>query len=414
MSAPRRPSDRVLSQRHLTALLWAFAAAFVLYEILSTISKAHTDAPAIWTGLEHFVHGISPYGTSSHRLRVVSAEGVVTHRQFGYVDPPGSTIVASPLGLLSLALAQKLIVIAAGVAAMLAVVAVTRGDERLTLWAVALAALVISISRPFHHELTLANLDLIALLPLALGVAALARGHDRLGAVLLAIGICVKPTAAGVLLAPLLAGKWRVSVMAVATVLAVTVVGFAVVPHSWRFVTDVIPYLTGPEQANTGYNGSLVGLVRYLEFGGVLPSAVTEAAALLVFVGLAARYWKQLSGSLEASVALCVIALLLVPSYSFEVYALYLVLALPLLLRARGPTELTLLALAVLFLAIPDVVTLTGSVAFHYKELRPALGRIAVFGLVVVMLERQHETIRTHARRLAAAQAAPVQTDPAL
>jgi Glycosyltransferase family 87 len=407
MSTPSRPNGPVLSDRHWSILLWGLAAAFVLYEILSTISKVHTDAPAIWTGLEHFVHGISPYGSSSHRLSVVSAEGVVTHHQFGYVDPPASTVVTSPLGLLSLTLAQKVIVIVAGLAALIAAIAVTRGQKGVALWAAALAALVVSFSRPFHHELVLANLDLIAMLPVALGLAALTRGHDRLGAVLMALGICVKPTAAAVLLAPLLAGKWRVTALAVVTVIGVTLVGFAVVPHSWRFVTAVVPYLTGPEQSHTGYNGSLVGLVRYLEFGGVLPTAVIEAAALLVFVALAARYWRQLNASLEAAVALCAIALLLVPSYSFEVYGLYLVLALPFMLRARGPTELTLLALAVLFLAIPDVVALHGGVAFHYKELRPAMGRVAVAALVILMLERQHEALRVRARRGKAPAPAP-------
>ncbi|MGO9321902.1 MAG: glycosyltransferase family 87 protein [Solirubrobacteraceae bacterium] len=413
MTTPRRPTDRVHFERYWAILLWGLAAAFVLFEILSAISKSHMDAPAIWTGLEHFVHGISPYGVSSHRLRVVSPEGVVTRLQFGYVDPPGSTLIDAPLGLLSLALAQKVIVIVAGVAAMVAIVAMTRGDEGLTLWGVALAALLVSFSRPFHHELSLGNLDLLALLPIALGLAALARGHERLGAILMALGVCVKPTAAAVLLAPLLAGRWRVTALALAAAVAVTLVGFAVVPHSTRFITAVIPYLTGPEQASTGTNGSLVGLVRYLEFGGLIPAAVIEAGALLAFVALALRYRRELSDSLQASVALCVLALLLVPSYSFEVYALYLVLALPFLLRARGPLELTLLALAVLFIVIPDVVALTGGVAFHYKELRPALGRVALAVLVVVMLERQHEAVRVQDRRIASASSSTL-TDPAL
>ncbi len=73
-----------------------------------------------------------------------------------------------------------------------------------------------------HHELSLGNLDLLALLPIALGLAALARGHERLGEILMALGVCVKPTAAAVLLAPLLAGRWRVTALALAAAVAVT------------------------------------------------------------------------------------------------------------------------------------------------------------------------------------------------
>ena len=398
MRTLRRLTGGVLFQRNFRILLWGLAGIVAVDQIVGGLSQQHMDTPLIWAGLEHFAHGISPYGVLSHRVHIVSAEGVVTRLPFGYVDPPGSALVGAPLGLLSVSAAGRVIVVASGVGLIVAFLALTSAGRGLATWGVALAAVCVTISKPFHHELSLGNLDLLALLPIALGLAAVERGHERLGAILMALGVCVKPTAAPVLLAPLLARRWRVTALAVSAALAVTLVGFAVVPHSSRFFTSVIPYLSGSEQANTGYDGSLAGLVRYLEFGSAIPSTATEVCGLLVFLAIALHYRRELSQSLQAAVALCVIATLLVPSYSFEVYGVYLVLALPFILRARGPLELTLVAIAVWLLVIPDVLSLSGGVVFHFEYLRTGFGRVAVAALVVVMLERQRTLLGTQDR----------------
>jgi hypothetical protein len=357
-------------------LLWGLAAIFVLIQIASSLSQPHIDTLQIWTGLHRFLHGMSPYG-------------VVTYRPFGYDHPPGSTLIDAPLGLLSVSAAGKVIVLVSGVGVMVAIVALTRGRDDLDPWQPALAAFVVSISRPFHEELSLGNLDLLALVSIAFGLVALGHRRERPGAVLMALGVCIKPTAAPILLAPLCAKRGRATGLALGLVAVATVAGFAIVPHSWRFFTSVVPFLTGPEQGKADYNGSLTGLVGYLGLGGSIPAAATQAAALLAVAVVWLRYRRELSRSLEASVALFAVAILLVPRYSFEVYGLYLVLALPFILQLRRPVEIALATIALWFLAIRDVLPLKGAIVDHFRELRPGLGHIAVGALIIMMLERQ-------------------------
>lgn len=357
-------------------LLWALALASAGAQAIAALRDHHIDTPQIWGGLKSFLHGASPYG-------------VVTHLPFGYDHPPGSTLIDAPLGLLSLSAASDLIVLVSAATCMLAIFALCGRRLDLVSWRVALAALIISVSRPFHEELTLGNIDLLAMFAMAMGLVALERGRERIGSLLLALGACVKPTAALVLLAPALAKRWRGTVLAVSAVVVITLIGFAVVPHSGRFFTSVVPFLTGPEQGHADYNTSFTGVVEYVGLGNVLDATVTQLMALAGFVALAVRYRLVLARSLEASVALLVIAGLLVPRYSFEVYGLYLVLALPFILKAKGPLEVSLAALAVWFLAIRDVLPLHGAAVNRFRELRPGLGHLALAVLLALILDRQ-------------------------
>ncbi len=372
---PHRAVDRASGALATPALWWVLAGAFTLGEITWSVSTSHIDTPQIWGGLRHFLDGVSPYG-------------VVTHLPYAYDHPPGSTLIDAPLGLLSLSLAEDIVVVASGLACMLAIVRVCWGRKELSPWRVALAAFIVSISRPFHEELALGNIDLLALAPLAFGMIAIERGRERIGGALMGLGVCIKPTAALVLLAPLLAKRWRATVVAVGLVLAVTIVGFAVVPKSGRFFTSVVPFLTGPEQARADYNGSFTGVVEYLGPGASTPATVTQLFALAVLIGVVMRYRRILGESLELSIALMVLAVLLVPRYSFEVYGLYLVLAFPVILRARGALEISLAAIAVWFLTIRDVLPLEGAVVDRFRELRPGVGHLALGVLLVVVLER--------------------------
>jgi Glycosyltransferase family 87 len=356
-------------------LWWGLAILFALVEILGSVSAHHIDTPQIWGGLNRFLHGSSPYG-------------VATHLPYGYDHPPGSTLIDAPLGLLGLSLAEKVVVVLSGVICMVVIVLVSIGRTDLLPWRIALAAFIVSVSRPFHEELALGNIDLLALAPMAVGMIAIERGRERLGGLLMALGVCIKPTAALVLLAPALARRWRASAIALAVLLAVTLIGFAVVPHSWRFFTSVVPFLTGPEQGHADYNGSFTGVVEYTGLGSSTPATVTQLIAVLILVGVIVRYRRELADRLPMSVALLVVAALVVPRYSFEVYGLYLVLALPVILRARGRLEISLAAIAVWFLTVRDVLPLSGSVVDRFREFRPGLGHIALGVLLVVMLER--------------------------
>jgi hypothetical protein len=191
-----------------------------------------------------------------------------------------------------------------------------------------------------------------------------------------------------VLLAPLLASRGRATAVAVGLVLVVTLVGFAIVPQSGRFFTSVVPFLTGPEQGRADYNGSFTGVVEYLGPGQSTPATLTQTFALLALIAVAMRYRRILGESLQLSIALLVIAVLLVPRYSFEVYGLYLVLAFPVILRARGALEVSLAAIAVWFLTIRDVLPLEGAIVDRFRELRPGVGHLALAAMLVVMLER--------------------------
>jgi Glycosyltransferase family 87 len=371
----RRAVDLARVMLEQPRLWWVLAGLFTLIEILSEISAHHIDTPQIWGGLNSFLHGSSPYA-------------VTTHLPYGYDHPPGSTLIDAPLGLLSLSLAEKTVVGLSGLVCMLVIALVCAGRGDLLPWRVALAAFIVSISRPFHEELALGNIDLLALAPMALGLVLIERGRERLGGMLMALGVCIKPTAALVLLAPALARRWRASAIALGTVLTATLAGFAVVPHSWRFFTSVVPFLTGPEQGRADYNGSFTGVIEYAGLGSSTPATVTQMFALLIVLGVVVRYHRAFAESLQMSVAALVVAMLLVPRYSFEVYGLYAVLAFPVILKARGRLEIALAGIAVWFLTIRDVLPLEGAAVDRFRELRPGLGHIALGTLLVVMLER--------------------------
>jgi hypothetical protein len=396
----RRAVDFASGAFAAPALWWALAGAFTLGEIAWSLSTHHLDTPQIWGGLRRFLDGVSPYG-------------VVTHLPYGYDHPPGSTLIDAPLGLLSVSLAEDLVVIVSGLACMISIALVCWRRENLSLWRVALAAFIVSISRPFHEELALGNIDLLALAPMALGTVAIERGRERVGGALMGLGVCIKPTAALVLLAPLVAKRWRATAVAVGLVLGVTIVGFAVVPQSGRFFTSVVPFLTGPEQARADYNSSLTGVVEYMGLGKSTPATVTQAFALLLLIAVLIRYRRILGQSLQLSTTLLVIAVLLVPRYSFEVYGLYLVLAFPVILRARGALEISLAAIAVWFLTIRDVLPLGGAIVDRFRELRPGLGHLALGVLLVVMLERMRADQPSSVRRIACAPSSIAASSPA-
>jgi hypothetical protein len=361
-------------------VLWALALLFAAAQTVAALRSHHIDAPQIWSGLHSFLRGVSPYAA-------------ITNLPFGYDHPPGSTLIDAPLGLLSVSLAGDVIVILSATTCLVAIFALSRTKTGLAAWRVGLAALIVSVSRPYHEELTLANIDLLAMFVMALGLIALERGLKRTGALALALAVCVKPTAALVLASPALARRWRVTLLAVATFAAVTLIGFALVPDSGRFFTSVVPFLTGPEQGHADYNTSFTGVVEYLGLGAI-PVAVTELLAAGAFVAVVVRYRSILRDSLQATVAVLVAATLLVPRYSFEVYGLYLVLAFPFILKARGRLEIALAAIAVWFLAVRDVLPLHGPVVERFRELRPGVGHMVLAVLIVVMLERAHSAGR--------------------
>jgi Glycosyltransferase family 87 len=374
---PRRAIAFASGSLRVPALWWVLAGACTLGEIAWSLTTHHLDTPQIWGGLRRFLDGASPYGVVHPHLPYP-----------GYTHPPGSTLVDSPLGLLSLSLAEDLVVICSGLACLIAIVRVCWRLVGLSPWRVALAAFIVSISRPFHEELALGNIDLLALVAMAFGMVAIERGRERVGGALMGLGACIKPTAALVLLAPLIAKRWRATVVGVGLLLLATLVGFAVVPHSGRFFTSVVPFLAGREQAQADYNTSFTGVVEYLGAGASTPVAVTQAFALVVFLAVFYRYRRILAESLQLSVALLVLAVVLVPRYSFEVYGLYLVLAFPVILRARGALEISLAAIAVWFLTVRDVLPLHGAIVDRFRELRPGVGHVALAVMLVVMMER--------------------------
>ena len=170
-------------------LWWGLAILFTLAEILVERLRApHRHTPDLGCS-EPFPAWSSPYG-------------VVTHLPYGYDHPPGSALIDAPLGLLSLSLAEKVVVVFSGITCMLAIVLVSMGRNDLLPWRIALAAFIVSVSRPFHEELALGNIDLLALAPMAVGMIAIEHRRERLGGALMALGVCIKPTAALVLLAP--------------------------------------------------------------------------------------------------------------------------------------------------------------------------------------------------------------------
>jgi arabinofuranan 3-O-arabinosyltransferase len=300
------------------------------------------DFAPIWQGAEDFLEGRSPY-----------AEHTV---HGGYIHPPGSTVLISPLSLLPYDVAARLYTMLCACSILAAGFLVFRAAPEASWRRIAIAALIVAIARPVQVALGLGNLEPMALLAFAASLWALAQNRAVLAGVTLGLGLAIKPTLAPLLLLPFVVGQVQAGGIALATALAINLFGFLVVPDSDRFFTSAVPFIYDV-QPTVDLNAALAGIADRYDLGGTAITAF-QIIGLVALAGVVIAYWRDLQNSryrVFAFTALFVLAGLLVPRYSFVPYGIYLVLALPLLVMVQTRLEIVLAAAAGYMIAFPEL-----------------------------------------------------------
>lgn len=350
--------------------IWVLGSCFFANAIRLALVGPQRDFDAVWHAAKAVLRGVSPY-------QLVTDGG-------DYVHTPGSTLMGVPVGLFSEVTGGRLMVLASALAflvGMLLAAEGARSPARIT----AIGFLAFAMSAPLAHELGLANVDALCLLPFGLGVYCLGRRRHIAGGVLIGLALTIKPTVLPLALLPLVLGSASATLIAVAMAGALNLIAVPILPEGGRFFTSVVPFLL--DGHTDGYN---VSLKAALERTGS-PSALVVMArlgALGALIGLYVRYRHQLREHLAAAVAFLVTSTVFVTSYFFDAHLVYLALAVGAATLLVRPSEWVAFALGVYLLLSPDVLRSSHSHVDVVLGFRYVLGAALLMAALCLALER--------------------------
>ena len=255
-----------------------------------------------------------------------------------YVDPPSSPVALAPFGVLPESVAGAVFVVSS-------VIAFVVGLYRLAVRTPipALILLGAGLSLPVRTELSLGNDDLLC--AGLIGIALSTRSRWR--AVPLGLAMAIKPTMWPIVV---LFGVDAVIAIALAAVLAV--IGLATIVDVGRFFHHVIPYLAHGQQ---GIETLRTSLTDAAVAAGLTRGPVSLICLAVLVVALAYILFRAKGTNIAALAPLVVLLGLLLSTYSYIPYAVYLVVVLP-LLRPRDK-EFWLLGVALYLIGSSDVWT---------------------------------------------------------
>jgi glycosyl transferase family 87 len=288
------------------------------------------DFTAVYSGPHDLLRGGAFYPTTD------DPRGYFARGEPYYVHPPSAPVALAPLGVLPEHVAGVLfIVVSAAVflAGLYRLAAHTPFPGLILLGA--------GLALPVRAELGLGNADLLCAGLISLAITIRARHR----AIPLALAIAIKPTAW-----PVLALFGLDALIALAGAASLFAVGLVAIVDVNRFFHNVIPYL-----ANGQRN---VGTVRTSLTDAAVaagtPRAPIAAACLVVLIGaIGYLLMRDRHGDLLRHAPLVVALTLLLSSYSYVPYAVYLIAVMP-LLRPRE-SQLWLLGGALYLIGVNDV-----------------------------------------------------------
>jgi arabinofuranan 3-O-arabinosyltransferase len=361
------------------AMLFAWTVALLAFSRVALHAWSNlggNDFYPIWQGVHRFVEGGTPYSE---------------HSQNGsFVHTPSGAVLLYPLGSLPEVTASKLYTVAVVLlipAAFFVVFVVADEKARQRM---AIAAAIFAVSMPLSNALVLRNTDPVSLALLAIAIMALASGRDREGGAVIGLAVAIKPTMVLLLLLPLLSGRGRGTVWAVAVAGLLNAAGFILVPDSARFFTSVVPWLRHG-QSSVDLNAALTGVPDALGLEAPAFSTLVQVVAALFFIAAGVAYRNVLKADVFAAAAFLVVAGLVVPPYSFRSYGVYLILAAPFFLsRVQRSIEMVV-AGAATYLALGPMQGAFGS---SPAQLRAAGGRVVLAGLIFLILRRMSQQLR--------------------
>ena len=353
------------------------AALLILASIVAyyTIKPNAYDLSIISSGIHQFLHHANVYRAAGWGR---------------YLHPPSSLLLLAPLGLVDFDhirvpyLIAETAAIAAGVLLSLRLIRVPAASVT-----GGVAIILAGISAPVIEELRWSNVDGMVL-PLVVGsLIAIDRKRDLTAGFLLGVALAFKPTAAPLLLVPLLWGRWRTLSVAVALPAMLFVAGSALLVHPLDFITVTVPVLvSGLGHDLIGGNLAIAAVGSWIG----APSAVTllvrlaVLAAAVLAVRSAYRRSEQTTDQLLLLSGLILVTADLVPAYSYIRYLIYLVpiFAWLLLVRRGMPGLIGAAGLACMLVPYSPALDAHFWIVGQLDLFRFSAGAAAVFVALVV------------------------------
>lgn len=236
------------------------------------------------------------------------------------------------------------------------------------------------------------NVNGVLLLVEVLAVRAVRRGRWGVAALLVGISLAVKPVLLPLLVAFVLARRWRALATTVATAGALTAIGWVVVPDAGRFVHVVVPFLM--RGAQLSFNDSAVGAGHVLGLGSTTIVAVRVLIALSALVILGYRLRRPPIGVPKRDlvyfdIGVALVATFLVAPMSETYYTLFLLPSAVWLALAHRRRAVVIGALGVTCFATVRLTGVPGDVSHMTAlALRPTIGWILALGIFAGLLRK--------------------------
>jgi hypothetical protein len=319
----------MVAQR-LERVAWPAAVLTWAYLIFHAAHELGQDFSSIYSGPHGMIHGAAIYPTTD------DPASYFAHSVPYYVHPPGAPVALSWLAPFPESAAGAIFIVVSAAVFLVGLYRLARQTP-----VPALIVLAAGLSLPVRDEIGLGNADLLCAGLIALSITTALRYR----AIPLGLAIAIKPT-----VWPVLALFGMDALLALGLAAALTAIGLVAIHDVGRFFHNVIPYLAHGQVAVDTVRTSLtdLGVAAGLPRTALTVPCAIALVALALFV-----LWRTPPAKRLALAPLLVLASLLLSSYSYVPYVVYLIAVLPLLRPAD--TQLWLLGIGLYLIGASDV-----------------------------------------------------------
>lgn len=231
------------------------------------------------------------FGTVISALYKFRAQEAIYDQDYSSTDPhylysPGATLLLSPLSLLTnIDLARAVYVVGNGVAAVLAVVVLTKlFDYSLRSWVLPVGIFFLFSSESIANTLGFGNINGVLLLAEALFLWLLINNRGVLAGIVIGLAITIKPQFLPLLFIPLMRRQLSTIATGLAIPVAMNVIAWPLTTNAGDYFDKLLPYLGGVRDFA---NSSIPGVGVYFGFPDWTIWLWRILAAICVLVALA-------------------------------------------------------------------------------------------------------------------------------
>lgn len=215
--------------------LWLMVPYLVFYKtyVLAFNFPGTDDFHNLYLAMHRFVDGIPVYNEIYH------------HVDPHYLYSPGATLLLSPFGYVDTYwLARNIFISINAISILVSLALLTKlFGFSLKQFVFPASIVLLFITEGATHTLQFGNLNGVVLLGITVFFWCFIKGPSWLGALALGCAILFKPMFLPFVILPLIARKWGLAFLALATPLALNAIAWPLVPQASDYLTRVAPYL---------------------------------------------------------------------------------------------------------------------------------------------------------------------------